>query len=112
MNSLTAPSTPNQHPVIHRSFTLPARLSGSARHHGGAKTVEPDAIETLFTHHAARIITFNALSTSSQSRSGSSTAESVGNDELAGTLPWANHSERIIAAGTYGFLDSRTCNFC
>ena len=107
MNSLTAPSTPNQHPVIHRSFTLPPRLSGIPRPRIDEKVPGPDAVETLFAHHAGKIVTFNAYGASSPPRSGSSVTDIIEDNKLAGILPWATHSERTIAAGICDFSMER-----
>ena len=112
MNSLTAPSTPNQSPTFHRSFTLPSRLNSSPRSRVSERTPEPDAVETLFTQQAAKIVTFNASSPSSQLRSVSLGNEVAQNSEVVGTLPWVTHSERTIAAGVYVFRCLRMSIYC
>ena len=98
MASPTAPSTPRQPTLPHRSFTVPSRLADVSRSRAFSGTPEHDTVETLFVHHAGKIILFSPPYTASPRRT-TPLASPTGDEESAGTLPWTTRTERVVAAG-------------
>lgn len=100
MASFTAPSTPSHQPILHRSFTLPAKLIDTTKLQTQHRTPSPGAVETLFAHHAGRIVSFSPPLDLSAPRSRSTSLAGLAVDaEPIGTLPYVSHTERTIAAG-------------
>lgn len=106
MVPLTAPSTPENapplaHPGYRRSYTVPTKLIDPVNRSAKGPSVPAESIETLFTHVAARVVSFAVPSTSSRPSSSSSRRATGYQRELTGTLPWATSAERTIAAGMH-----------
>jgi hypothetical protein len=95
---MAMPNSDAQPPVIRRSFTLPPTLSDAARSRGSGRNSPDPSVETLFVHHAGKIVAFSPSLGYARSRS-ASLAASTPEDEPVGTLPWASKTERTIAAG-------------
>ncbi|MCJ1250036.1 hypothetical protein MMC30_007262 [Trapelia coarctata] len=100
MASATASSTPGPATPspLRRSFTLPPKLTGSHKPQTTANGVDLNTVDMLFVHHTCRIVSFRPTLGKPRSRP-SSTSGLVPNNEPPGTLPWASHTERTIAAG-------------
>lgn len=105
MVPLTAPSTlenapPLTHPGFRRSYTVPTKLIDSTNRASKGPLAATDDVETLFTHTAAKVVSFSAPFTGSRQGPSSGRRASGTEKELIGTLPWATSTERTIAAGT------------
>ena len=91
----SAPTTPErsvQAPIVRRAFTAPIKSSKRPVQTGEGPSGDG---ETLFAHEAAKIVSFSVASPSSRfSVQSGDVAE-----EGAGSLPWASHTERTVAAG-------------
>ncbi|KAL9000867.1 MAG: hypothetical protein Q9169_000622 [Polycauliona sp. 2 TL-2023] len=86
--------TADQPPAIRRLFTAPSpKTSPSPR------DVAEEAAETLYAHHAGRIVSFSPPISGTRRHSSVEHGHVVLQDEPAGTLPWASATERTIAAG-------------
>ncbi|KAI4213387.1 MAG: hypothetical protein LQ351_003887 [Letrouitia transgressa] len=104
MEVLAAPSTPDNpqaHPSIRRSFTLPNRLNSSPKSSPPAGAA--GAIDTLYTHDAARIVFFSPMVGGPRRHSSVEQGHSAQEKDPVGTLPWASLTERTIAAGPLRF---------
>ncbi|KAL9613067.1 MAG: hypothetical protein Q9167_002366 [Letrouitia subvulpina] len=108
MEVLAAPSTPDNppsHPSIRRSFTLPDKLNSSPKFSPSPSpsTGVAGAIDTLYTHHAARIVFFSLMVEGPRRHSSVEQGHSAQEKDPIGTLPWASLTERTIAAGPLRF---------
>ncbi|KAL9041808.1 MAG: hypothetical protein Q9214_003980 [Letrouitia sp. 1 TL-2023] len=104
MEVLAAPSTPDNpqaHPSIRRSFTLPNRPNSSPKSSPPAGAA--GAIDTLYTHHAARIVFFSPMVGGPRRHSSVEQGHSAQEKDPVGILPWASLTERTIAAGPLRF---------
>lgn len=105
MEVLAAPSTPDNpqaHPSIRRSFTLPDRLNSSPKSSPPAGAA--GETDTLYTHHAARIVFFSPMVGGPRRHSSVEQGHSAQEKDPVGTLPWASLTERTIAAGKMNLL--------
>lgn len=97
----SAPSTPEQQatlpPIIRRSFTTPIKSASAFQ---PSQDAEAATAETLFAHHACKIVSFGTPGDFSRRHSSVSDGRFALRDEPTGTLPWASTTERTIAAGT------------
>ena len=91
----TTPERPVQPPSIRRAFTAPIKSSRGRTQ--STQGWDGDG-ETLFAHEAAKIVSFTAPSAGRLSPSSSDRGATT-SGKLSGTLPWASHTERIVAAG-------------
>ncbi|KAL8674518.1 MAG: hypothetical protein Q9168_001110 [Polycauliona sp. 1 TL-2023] len=86
--------TADQPPPFRRLFTAPLpKTSPSSR------DLAEEAAETLYAHHAGRIVSFSPPLSATRRHSSVEQGHVVLQDEPAGTLPWASATERTIAAG-------------
>lgn len=97
--TVTAPAAPLQ-----RSFTLPTKLANAPvpRTVPAVEIGASEAIETLYVHPGAKIVSFSTSGTATQSRPSSSSSRASVYDGIggeSGTLPWSNATERTLAAG-------------
>jgi len=101
----SAPSTPERGiaaPLIRRSFTAPIR---STKATNPIREAQADGAETLYAHHAGKIVSFTTSNNSARRHSSVSDGKSDLRQEPVGTLPWASSTERTIAAGTLHAYD-------
>lgn len=94
----SAPSTPERMVTPHairRSFTAPTKLSLPTIRSPEANI---DGAETLYSHGAAKIVSFNTSNDFGRRHSSVSNGRAEF-QESVGTLPWASTTERTIAAG-------------
>lgn len=103
MEIASAPTTPENTGsprVLRRSFTAPIRSTGFSKLTEPFRETEGEGAETLFTHNAGRIVSFNTYP--SQERRHSSLGHGIRDqqDEPVGSLPWISTTERTIAAGS------------
>lgn len=63
--------------------------------------------ETLFAHHAAKIVSFSTATSSCRRHPSVSDGRSEYREEAAGSLPWASLTEQTMAAGMYSPRHSR-----
>jgi inheritance of peroxisomes protein 1 (Inp1) len=106
---MSSPSTPEHAPPatrshIRRVHTLPPKFLDPTRTPPQVPHAV-DAIETLFHAASAKVVVFEAQTSSSRpaSRSGVKTAEEASNSPLTsdGSLSWISPTERTLAAGTF-----------
>ncbi|MCJ1391956.1 hypothetical protein MMC18_004823 [Xylographa bjoerkii] len=105
--SIAGPATPS--PLLRRSFTLPSRLANAQKPDSYGKAGDSDTIETLFAHPSSRIVSFSPSHSYTKPRSNSH-ARVDQEDGPIGTLPWASHAERTIAAGPISVYRSANNN--
>jgi hypothetical protein len=108
-SSSPAPSTPeyapsvarDAHPGVRRVHTLPAKLARNASRVAANANIEPapDAVETLFVHPAAKIVSFTVAGGNTRPDSSAGRRSSLADVSASGTLSWELPSERTMAAG-------------
>jgi Inheritance of peroxisomes protein 1 len=122
---MSSPSTPEHpppsiHTTVRRVQTLPPKLFDPTRtppqiNHGA------DAIETLFYVTSAKVVAFDAPTSSSRpnSQSGARTTDQSSQLNDDGSLSWISPTERTLAAGTSNwfetsllFLDDEVTSIC
>lgn len=99
MEASPSPSTPqNTNPshVVRRSFTAPPKSRSSPSSTLSIREAETEGAETLFAHHACRIVSFNS---SSRVWRRHSSFANRGSEEPVGILPWASATETTISTG-------------
>jgi hypothetical protein len=104
---MSSPSTPEHAPPairshIRRVHTLPPKLLDPTRTPPQVAH-PPDAIEILFHAASAKVVAFEAPTSSSRpsSRSGVKAGEQDNQFLTNGSLPWISSTERTLAAGTF-----------
>ena len=110
MEIASAPTTPESSGSPHflrRSFTAPIRSTGFARATEPPRQTGGQTVETLYTHNAGRIVSFEAYSSVIRRHSSLGYGRLDQQDEPVGTLPWASSTERTIAAGNSLFFISQ-----
>lgn len=103
MEIASAPTTPENSGsphVLRRSFTAPIRSTGFSKVTEPFRETEGEGAETLFTHSAGRIVSFNAYPSVVRRRSNLGHGILDKQEEPVGSLPWVSTTERTIAAGS------------
>ncbi|MCJ1416742.1 hypothetical protein MMC32_003080 [Xylographa parallela] len=104
---IAEPATPS--PLLRRSFTLPPRLANVQQPQSYARSADSDTIVTLFAHPSSKIVKFSPSSNYTKPRSNSH-ARVDQEDGPIGTLPYASHVERTLAAGPISVCRSANNN--
>ena len=114
MEIASAPTTPESSSSPHllrRSFTAPIRSTGFSRTTEPPRQTGEQTIETLYTHNAGRIVSFEAYSSAFRRQSSLGYGRLDQQDEPVGTLPWASTTERTIAAGNTSLISKLPIRF-
>ena len=99
--ALSSPETGTSPPAIRHAFTSPSKWIEHQQIPTPTRQTDGKTVETLYTHRAAKIVSFSPISSSPRLTSSSSARRVSADheDEAVGTLPWASSTERTIAAG-------------
>lgn len=98
----SSPSTPqNTNPshAVRRSFTAPPKSKSSPSSILAIREAEAEGAETLFAHHACRIVSFNLSSRVWRRHSSLTNRGSELSTEPVGILPWASTTETTVSTG-------------
>ncbi|KAL8650566.1 MAG: hypothetical protein Q9210_003742 [Variospora velana] len=86
-------------PLFRRPVTVPTASSVSPRSSPSIREAVEEEAETLYAHHAGKIVSFNPPISGTRRHSSVEQGYSALDDEPVGTLPWASATERTLAAG-------------
>lgn len=98
----SSPATPrNTNPshAVRRSFTAPSKSKSSPSSISAIRDVAAEGAETLFAHHACRIVSFNSSSRAWRRHSSYANRGYELSTEPVGILPWASATETTISTG-------------
>ncbi|KAI4288079.1 MAG: hypothetical protein L6R35_002655 [Caloplaca aegaea] len=100
MNILSPATTDHSQtsPLFRRSFTVPTASNASPRSPPSIREAVEEEAETLYAHHAGKIVSFNPPISGTRRHSSVEQGYSALHDEPVGTLPWASATERTLAA--------------
>lgn len=102
MEAPRTPSTPqNTNPshLARRSFTAPPKSKSSPSSISSIREAEAEGAETLFAHHACRIVSFNLSNRVWRRHSSFAHRGSELSTEPVGILPWASAIETTVSTG-------------
>lgn len=105
----SSPATPrNTNPshVVRRSFTAPPKSKSSPSSISAIREVAAEGAETLFAHHACRIVSFNLSSRVWRRHSSFANRGYELSTESVGILPWASATETTISTGVIYHIDN------
>ncbi|KIV98615.1 uncharacterized protein PV09_09607 [Verruconis gallopava] len=87
--------------TVSRVHSLPSKLVGSPNAFltAGGGAAAPDAVETLFVHPEAKVVSFNILGSSVTRTGTNADGGRLADRKDPGTLAWVSPSERTLAAG-------------
>ena len=97
-NPVTPQNTNPSH-VVRRSFTAPPKSQRSPSSISAIREAGAEGAETLFAHHACRIVSFNLSSRVRRRHSSLANRGSKLSTEPVGILPWGSTTETTISTG-------------
>lgn len=94
--------------VVRRSFTAPPKSKSSPSSISVIREAAAEGAETLFAHHACRIVSFNLSSRVWRRHSSLANRGSEPSTDPVGILPWASATETTISTGVIYQSDCET----